>query len=301
MALVAIELRGAGMDSIDWNIIDLLRENCRISYSQIAHKLSLSTVAVFKRVSKLRKKNIIRFAMDINPLFFGFYPIKFDLTMTCRTVSSFIEDLLPCMIISELWQISESGYQINAFVRNEMDFHSIKKKLCDMPDVNRVELQTILQSKYPHSNYGKKIMDVLRCLAISPRSTSSEISDTIGLSSKSVRRIINRLLTDEHIKFTIRINQHKTKQIGIIIKAKTNCIDTLALSSLNSLSHPPKSYRIMTEVMADKKTVYDHFLIHSMETALELYDCYQCIAGVKPLRLSIVMKHVLYSTSGLIE
>ncbi|MCE4614706.1 MAG: Lrp/AsnC family transcriptional regulator [Desulfurococcales archaeon] len=47
-------------DEKDKIIINMLRENSRISYSEIARKLGISEVAVMKRVKKLESNGIIK-------------------------------------------------------------------------------------------------------------------------------------------------------------------------------------------------------------------------------------------------
>ena len=48
------------MDSIDLRLIDLLRENARSSYAELARKVGLSAPAVHERVGKLEAAGTIR-------------------------------------------------------------------------------------------------------------------------------------------------------------------------------------------------------------------------------------------------
>jgi Lrp/AsnC family transcriptional regulator for asnA, asnC and gidA len=48
------------LDEKDKIIIDMLRENSRVSYSEIARKLGISEVAVMKRVKKLETNGVIK-------------------------------------------------------------------------------------------------------------------------------------------------------------------------------------------------------------------------------------------------
>jgi DNA-binding Lrp family transcriptional regulator len=50
----------SGLDDIDNRIIELLRENARISYSEIGNAVGKSRVAVKTRIDQLEKKGIIR-------------------------------------------------------------------------------------------------------------------------------------------------------------------------------------------------------------------------------------------------
>ncbi|MEB3772596.1 MAG: AsnC family transcriptional regulator, partial [Desulfurococcales archaeon] len=48
------------IDEKDKVIVDMLRENARVSYSEIARKLGISEVAVMKRVKKLEASGVIK-------------------------------------------------------------------------------------------------------------------------------------------------------------------------------------------------------------------------------------------------
>jgi Lrp/AsnC family transcriptional regulator, leucine-responsive regulatory protein len=56
------------VDSIDRRLLDLLRENARTPYAELARKVGLSAPAVHERVSKLEGSGIIRgYTADIAP------------------------------------------------------------------------------------------------------------------------------------------------------------------------------------------------------------------------------------------
>ncbi len=49
-------MREKALDMIDYNILMILMQNCRTSYSVIANKLNLSIVSIQKRIRKLLAK-----------------------------------------------------------------------------------------------------------------------------------------------------------------------------------------------------------------------------------------------------
>ena len=58
-----------GIDEIDNQIVNLLRENARLSYSEIGEKVGLTRVAVKNRVKSLEEKGIIKgYHAEIDPL-----------------------------------------------------------------------------------------------------------------------------------------------------------------------------------------------------------------------------------------
>ncbi|MEM4312110.1 MAG: Lrp/AsnC family transcriptional regulator [Nitrososphaerales archaeon] len=55
------------MDEIDKKIIEILKENSRLSYMEIAKRINLSEASVRRRVKNLSSKGIIRrFTVDVN-------------------------------------------------------------------------------------------------------------------------------------------------------------------------------------------------------------------------------------------
>jgi Lrp/AsnC family leucine-responsive transcriptional regulator len=63
------------MDAIDRQLIDLLRDNARLPYAELARKVGLSAPAVHERVGKLESAGVIRgYRADISPDQLG-YPL----------------------------------------------------------------------------------------------------------------------------------------------------------------------------------------------------------------------------------
>lgn len=48
------------MDDVDARIIEILKENSKLTYKKIAEKLGISDVAVYKRIKKLEESGIIK-------------------------------------------------------------------------------------------------------------------------------------------------------------------------------------------------------------------------------------------------
>jgi len=58
-----------GLDEIDNQIVNLLIEDARLTYSDIGEKVGLSRVAVKNRVSALEERGIIKgYHADVDPL-----------------------------------------------------------------------------------------------------------------------------------------------------------------------------------------------------------------------------------------
>ena len=57
-----------GPDEIDWKLLNLLQDNSRISYNDLAEALNMSQSGVYERVKRLRSKKIItKFTTLVDP------------------------------------------------------------------------------------------------------------------------------------------------------------------------------------------------------------------------------------------
>ncbi|HFS66719.1 MAG TPA: Lrp/AsnC family transcriptional regulator [Flavobacteriia bacterium] len=57
------------LDSIDKSILNLLQENAKITTKKLSEKLHLSTTAIYERIKKMEKNNIIsKYVVVLNPI-----------------------------------------------------------------------------------------------------------------------------------------------------------------------------------------------------------------------------------------
>ena len=60
------------MDNVDWQIVDELQGDARLSYSELSRRVHLSTPAIAERVRRLERSGLIRgYRADIDPVAAG--------------------------------------------------------------------------------------------------------------------------------------------------------------------------------------------------------------------------------------
>lgn len=137
------------LDSIDMKILNLLSENGRMSYVDLAKELDLSRVAVRERINQLISAGIIeKFSVVINSEKVG------------KKVSAFFEvDCEPTALVSVAEKLAEnprvaSCYQMTGPSTLHMhvlveDFekleHFINNELYSLPGITRVESHILLR------------------------------------------------------------------------------------------------------------------------------------------------------------
>ena len=137
------------IDETDKKILELLTENGRMSYVDIAKKLGLSRVAIRERINQLMEEGVIeKFTVVINSEKFG------------KSVSAFFEvDCEPTHLVSVAQKLAEnptvaSCYQMTGPSTLHMhvlveDFQKleqfINEELYSLPGITRVESHILLR------------------------------------------------------------------------------------------------------------------------------------------------------------
>jgi len=131
------------VDKLDLKIIRMLREDGRISFTEIAEKLKLSESAIRKRVQALRKKGVIKkFTIEINASKIGINTIAIvgvDVDPTelleaaqklceIKEVHSVATSTGDHMIMTEIW--SKDGRELTKIISEKIGTIEGVKKIC---------------------------------------------------------------------------------------------------------------------------------------------------------------------------
>ncbi|NHJ46765.1 MAG: Lrp/AsnC family transcriptional regulator [Asgard group archaeon] len=128
------------LDDIDMKIIELLRENSRLTNVEIAKKIKKSETTVRQRIMKLVDRNIVKkFSIDVNPIIFGYNTIAFvgintnpsKLFKVVRSLKK-IKDINTVatttgayMILCQIW--TESGIHLGEIVEKIEEIDGVKE------------------------------------------------------------------------------------------------------------------------------------------------------------------------------
>ena len=97
-----------GLDGLDQQIVGLLIENARISYSDIGEKIGISRVAVKARIQALEQKGIIEeYTTVINPQkISGAVSCYFELEVEPAQFSAVVDTLRASDTVTQIYQVS---------------------------------------------------------------------------------------------------------------------------------------------------------------------------------------------------
>ena len=107
-----------GLDGLDQQIVGLLIENARISYSDIGEKIGISRVAVKARIQALEQKGIIEeYTTVINPQkISGAVSCYFELEVEPAQFSAVVDTLRASDTVTQIYQVSG---------RNKLHVHAL--------------------------------------------------------------------------------------------------------------------------------------------------------------------------------
>lgn len=125
-----------GLDKLDQEIIRLLIENARISYSDIGQKIGISRVAVKARIQALEKRGVIEeYTTIINPQ-------KISGAVSCYFEIETLPDTL-AQVTEILWQ-DETVTQIYRVTgKNKLHVHAVAASSEEMEDLIRTVIDPL--------------------------------------------------------------------------------------------------------------------------------------------------------------
>jgi len=129
------------LDDKDKQIIEMLKKNARISYTEIARRLGLSDVAVLKRVRKLEQAGIIKkYTIVLDPKKLGYNTISITgLDVEPENLFKVLEYLKEKEYVKYL-AITSGDHSIIAIIwaKNSTEMAHIHDMLAKLPGVKRV-------------------------------------------------------------------------------------------------------------------------------------------------------------------
>lgn len=193
------------MDKTDIILIQLLLKNSRLQYRELADKLDLSVNAVHKRIQALTESGVIRtFTARINlSAFEGAVPVTVWGRSEAKSVDETLEKLGKN---SSIYWVSVAGgnyLYVVAYLQNISELEpyiAFVKKEAQMPDPT-VGIPELL----PPSDTTLYPLDyqIIYALHKNSRKPVSEIAEELGVSAKTVRRRLSRMIREGSIELSI--------------------------------------------------------------------------------------------------
>ncbi len=218
------------MDEIDFSISMLLMVNSRIPYRELAEIFNMSVNSIHKRVKALvdlgviqkfkARLGVINFPNISNIIMFG--------TPDVKDKKKLINKLGANEYIYNVSQSAGNLFYIHAYIRNLKDLDSLVSFVRKTGNIK--ELTVGIDKGMPPIDLedlkNKTLSDldylIINSLKDNSRKTISEIADEVGVSTKTVRRRLDRLIDNFLIQFLIDWYPDKTGEVLSIIILRLN-------------------------------------------------------------------------------
>lgn len=136
------------LDTLDQQILQLLIENARMSYSEIGQKIGISRVAVKARIQSLEQRGIIEsYTAVINPQkITGAVSCYFELETRPDTLEQVTTQLLDCPTITQIYRVTGNcRLHVHAVADSADQMQSLLHDLIDrLPGVTSCSCHLIL-------------------------------------------------------------------------------------------------------------------------------------------------------------
>ncbi len=129
------------LDEKDLKIIEILRNNARTSYTDIARQLGISDVAVLKRIRKLEQLGVIRkYTIVVDPKKLGYTAISITgIDVAPEQLFSVLDELKSKEYVKFLALTSgDHGIMATIWARDSRELAKIHEEISKMAGVKRV-------------------------------------------------------------------------------------------------------------------------------------------------------------------
>ena len=195
------------MDEIDFIILKKLLENSRVTYRELGEIINMSVSTVHKRVNKLVEEGIIDgFIARPSVISLKYLWVLIFGTSSAKSMGDVSKELGQHESIKAIAIAGNKYFYISAYLRNIselQEFSSYVSKTAQMaePTVGIINMPYITEPE-PLTQIDYKI---LRSLNKDSRKSITDITDDTGLSPKTVRKRLDRMIENNLAEFIIEL------------------------------------------------------------------------------------------------
>ena len=195
------------MDLVDKKILNVLRDNCRVSLEILAQECSITANAVKRRIEKLVDLGVInRFVIKLSlAMIDGVYLIGIIATDKNEDQDEFIDQIGEYPMVTHSFYDSYGMCVLFAEVPGMKGLSELSGYIRSLANVERAEFHVLPMDRGGIIKLGQSHLKVLRSLRTNPRMAVSRIARESGLTARRVKRIINELQETRAIRFTIHL------------------------------------------------------------------------------------------------
>jgi len=195
------------MDEIDLVILQKLFENSRLTYRELAELINISVSAVHKRLKKLEERTITSYIARPSINAMKYLPVLIFGTSKARSMDALSKELGQNENIISIAITGGKFLLISAYVRNIselQDYTNYVSKTAQISDPT-VGIIDVPYVSFPESLTSIDY-NILKTLNRDSRMSILDIADDVGLSSKTVRKRLDRMKENNLVTFSIEFS-----------------------------------------------------------------------------------------------
>lgn len=226
------------MDSIDFGLCMMLVVNSRIPYRELAEIFNMSTNSIHKRIKSMvdlgviqnfnTKIGMVNFPNALSVLLFG--------TTEKENKADLLQNLGNYESIYNVTQASGDLYYIHSYIKHFNELDPLLSFVKQKGEINNLEIGLVSFSPVPNTplhesktenleelgdiNLSNMDYLIINALKNNSRKSVTDVSDEIGVSTKTVRRHLSRLEDKKLIDYSIDWYPDKSAVVISIIILK---------------------------------------------------------------------------------
>lgn len=208
------KLEGCEMDSLDFKILKIMNGNARRSLKSIAEELGITGTAVAKRIEGMVSEGVVKsFEVTFDPALLRLNVCIANVYLKGRYITS--------EIISELERIQEIYFVTSSmngtltlmfYYESGEDLEMITEKIGMLKPVSRIETSIPRSHSIRDEFLSKLDWKLINSLNHDARKKNHKIAMELGVSTKTIKRRIDRLLKSGVVSFTVDVDLSKSKE-----------------------------------------------------------------------------------------
>lgn len=193
------------MDEVDFLLLQKLRANCRLTYRELANAAHLTVTAVHKRIQHLLDSGVI-IAFTAKPNIVALKGIGIGTwgTTKAKSVDEVVFKLHECDKIFFVGILSGKFLHLGAVLRDISELQDYSSFIAQTGQMDDLTIG-IINAPYQTMPETLKNIDfkILKALHRDARKTIADVADEVGLSAKTVKKSIDRMVDNQLVTFSL--------------------------------------------------------------------------------------------------
>lgn len=210
------------LDHVDKQILNILGNDCRTPYREIAKSLGMSATAIKSRVDDMVASGvIIDFLVEFAPAMVGSEFVMFWLkTDGTEDREQLVSEIAANRGVTQTTVIHGGDYVVAAEYASSLELAALAEALRSNPHVVSTEMHTVLTPRGKKTSLTNLQLRVLKALLKDARMLTSDIAKETGLTVRLVRKTLRELKQSEAINFSLRLRLNVGERVTFLLKLK---------------------------------------------------------------------------------